>query len=237
MVWGKRETPGGHPYLNRAIRWSPSTRGVHEPCFAYLKATTSTALPDCNGLWRQSIDYRALYDRGTIHLATKQYDRALADLSAAASCRGFGAATRIAPRELRKGNHDGPGRTSIRLRSSGTRAGPLSTSCVGHGESPLGGGPCYHGGVSKSARVLPKIREPMAATQVAKPFHRPGWVYEEKVDGWRVLAYKDAAGVRLVSRNAKGPQTEGRRVLRVPSGCNRANRVRCFTSRLPSCSK
>jgi bifunctional non-homologous end joining protein LigD len=43
----------------------------------------------------------------------------------------------------------------------------------------------------------------MAATQIAKPFHRPGWVYEEKVDGWRVLAYKDAAGVRLVSRNAK----------------------------------
>jgi bifunctional non-homologous end joining protein LigD len=43
----------------------------------------------------------------------------------------------------------------------------------------------------------------MAATQVARPFHRPGWVYEEKVDGWRVLAYKDAAGVRLVSRNAR----------------------------------
>jgi bifunctional non-homologous end joining protein LigD len=43
----------------------------------------------------------------------------------------------------------------------------------------------------------------MAATQIAKPFHRPDWVYEEKVDGWRVLAYKDATGVRLVSRNAK----------------------------------
>src|SRR6185295_5484034 len=54
-----------------------------------------------------------------------------------------------------------------------------------------------------SRLVLPRIRDPMAATQIAKPFHRPGWVYEEKVDGWRVLAYKDAAGVRLVSRNAK----------------------------------
>jgi hypothetical protein len=43
----------------------------------------------------------------------------------------------------------------------------------------------------------------MAATQIAKPFHRPGWIYEEKVDGWRVLAYKEAAGVRLMSRNAK----------------------------------
>ena len=41
----------------------------------------------------------------------------------------------------------------------------------------------------------------MAAT--ARAFHSPGWVYEEKIDGWRVLAYKDAAGVRLVSRNAR----------------------------------
>src|SRR6267378_2434151 len=43
----------------------------------------------------------------------------------------------------------------------------------------------------------------MAATSIAKPFHRPGWVYEEKVDGWRVLTYKDAAGARLMSRNAR----------------------------------
>jgi hypothetical protein len=50
---------------------------------------------------------------------------------------------------------------------------------------------------------LPQIKQPMAATQVARPFHHAGWVYEEKVDGWRVLAYKDAAGVRLVSRNAR----------------------------------
>jgi bifunctional non-homologous end joining protein LigD len=28
-------------------------------------------------------------------------------------------------------------------------------------------------------------------------------VYEEKVDGWRVLAYKSAAGVRLISRNGR----------------------------------
>jgi bifunctional non-homologous end joining protein LigD len=53
---------------------------------------------------------------------------------------------------------------------------------------------------------LPRIKTPMAATQVAQPFHRPGWVYEEyeeKVDGWRVLAYKGAAGGRLVSRNGR----------------------------------
>jgi ATP-dependent DNA ligase len=27
----------------------------------------------------------------------------------------------------------------------------------------------------------------MHATQVATPFHRPGWVYEEKVDGYRII--------------------------------------------------
>jgi ATP-dependent DNA ligase len=42
--------------------------------------------------------------------------------------------------------------------------------------------------------LLPKIREPMAATQIAKPFHRPGWIYEEKYDGWWMLAYKDGNG-------------------------------------------
>ena len=46
---------------------------------------------------------------------------------------------------------------------------------------------------------LPHITQPLAATQVARPFRHPGWVYEEKVDGWQVLAYKDAAGVRLMS--------------------------------------
>jgi hypothetical protein len=25
---------------------------------------------------------------------------------------------------------------------------------------------------------------PMNPTQVPQPFHREGWVYEEKVDGW-----------------------------------------------------
>jgi bifunctional non-homologous end joining protein LigD len=33
------------------------------------------------------------------------------------------------------------------------------------------------------------------------PFHRPGWVYETKYDGWRILAVKDGAAVRLISRN------------------------------------
>jgi bifunctional non-homologous end joining protein LigD len=41
----------------------------------------------------------------------------------------------------------------------------------------------------------------MAPTRVREPFRRPGWVFEEKVDGWRILAYKDGDRVRLVSRN------------------------------------
>ena len=43
----------------------------------------------------------------------------------------------------------------------------------------------------------------MAPTQVREPFHRDGWVFEEKVDGWRMLAYKDGGRVRLVSRNGR----------------------------------
>jgi bifunctional non-homologous end joining protein LigD len=35
---------------------------------------------------------------------------------------------------------------------------------------------------------------------LTKPFHRDGWVYEEKYDGWRIVAYKDGRHVRLVSR-------------------------------------
>ena len=54
-----------------------------------------------------------------------------------------------------------------------------------------------------TASLLLVIREPMAATQVDKPFHRDGWVYEEKYDGWRMVAYKDGTAVRLVSRAGK----------------------------------
>ena len=40
----------------------------------------------------------------------------------------------------------------------------------------------------------------MAPTLGREPFHRVGWIYEEKVEGWRILAYKDRDSVRLVSR-------------------------------------
>jgi hypothetical protein len=31
----------------------------------------------------------------------------------------------------------------------------------------------------------------MAPQLVRPPFHRDGWVYEEKCDGWRIVPYKD----------------------------------------------
>lgn len=43
----------------------------------------------------------------------------------------------------------------------------------------------------------------MLATEVKRPFHRDGWVYEEKYDGYRAIAYKDGARVQLLSRNLK----------------------------------
>jgi bifunctional non-homologous end joining protein LigD len=43
----------------------------------------------------------------------------------------------------------------------------------------------------------------MHATQVATPFHRSGWVYEEKVDGYRMVAYKQRGAAQLVSRQGK----------------------------------
>jgi bifunctional non-homologous end joining protein LigD len=43
----------------------------------------------------------------------------------------------------------------------------------------------------------------MLATLVSEPFHKPGWVYEEKYDGYRILAYKEGKKVTLLSRNDK----------------------------------
>ena len=42
----------------------------------------------------------------------------------------------------------------------------------------------------------------MAPTLARPPFHRDGWIYEEKADRGRIIAYRDGASVRLLSRNA-----------------------------------
>jgi bifunctional non-homologous end joining protein LigD len=50
---------------------------------------------------------------------------------------------------------------------------------------------------------IPFRVRPMLATLVDEPFHEPGWVYEEKYDGIRILAYKEGSRVTLLSRNDK----------------------------------
>jgi bifunctional non-homologous end joining protein LigD len=52
-----------------------------------------------------------------------------------------------------------------------------------------------------SEPALPARLSPMLATPVAGAFDRPGWIYEEKYDGIRLLAYKDGARVSLLTRN------------------------------------
>lgn len=42
----------------------------------------------------------------------------------------------------------------------------------------------------------------MLATLVEEPFDRPEWIYEEKYDGVRILAYKEGERVSLLTRNA-----------------------------------
>jgi bifunctional non-homologous end joining protein LigD len=48
---------------------------------------------------------------------------------------------------------------------------------------------------------IPFRVHPMLATLVAKPFHEPNWVYEEKYDGVRIVAYKEGQQVSLITRN------------------------------------
>jgi predicted metal-dependent enzyme (double-stranded beta helix superfamily) len=51
----------------------------------------------------------------------------------------------------------------------------------------------------------------MAPTLVREPFHRDGWVYEEKVDGWWMLAYGDGTSVRLGQSQRHRPRAALRR--------------------------
>jgi bifunctional non-homologous end joining protein LigD len=69
--------------------------------------------------------------------------------------------------------------------------------------------------------------EPMAPTLVRGPFHRDGWIFEEKVDGWRILAYKCRERVRLVSRNGRDHTRRFRDIAAAISLPRRAELARC----------
>ena len=48
---------------------------------------------------------------------------------------------------------------------------------------------------------FPEWVEPMAATLTQERFTGPEWIFERKLDGIRLLAFKHGPDVRLLSRN------------------------------------
>jgi DNA ligase D-like protein (predicted ligase) len=52
-------------------------------------------------------------------------------------------------------------------------------------------------------RRFPIWCTPMLATLTDEHFSRKGWIFEDKLDGERVLAFRDGSDVRLLSRNRK----------------------------------
>ena len=52
-------------------------------------------------------------------------------------------------------------------------------------------------------RGAPGDYDCMLATLTSRRFDDPGWIYERKLDGVRLLAYRDGDNVRLVTRNQK----------------------------------
>ena len=52
-----------------------------------------------------------------------------------------------------------------------------------------------------AATGFPDWVEPMAATLTQERFTGPEWIFERKFDGIRLLAFKQGADVRLLSRN------------------------------------
>src|SRR5678815_3941774 len=48
--------------------------------------------------------------------------------------------------------------------------------------------------------AFPDVIKPMLCTLVKEPFTKPGWIYEVKWDGYRILAYKQGKKVALRSR-------------------------------------
>jgi len=70
---------------------------------------------------------------------------------------------------------------------------------------------------------IPFRVSPMLATLVDQPFSKKNWVFEEKYDGIRMLAYKDAQKTSLISRNRID------RTLRYPHIANELSKLEADT--------
>jgi bifunctional non-homologous end joining protein LigD len=51
------------------------------------------------------------------------------------------------------------------------------------------------------AAPFPGWQEPMLASPADKPFARPGWIYEPKLDGARAIVFRKGSQVQMLSRN------------------------------------
>jgi hypothetical protein len=51
-------------------------------------------------------------------------------------------------------------------------------------------------------RQASNSRASLGQNDVGGPFHRNGWTYEEKYDGWRMGTFRDSTPIRPVSRTS-----------------------------------
>jgi ATP-dependent DNA ligase len=59
----------------------------------------------------------------------------------------------------------------------------------------------------RAEKFLPGY-EPCLPRPAKAPPTGPGWLHEIKHDGFRILAWRDAKGVRLITRNGRDTQKE-----------------------------
>ena len=98
----------------------------------------------------------------------------------------------------RENPESGDPRTGGRASYGGPADAASDLKCRGAGQ------PCL--GRLIDCPFVTRVRaiQPMRPTLMREPFHREGWVYEEKYDGFRMLSYlKEAQRVRLISRNGR----------------------------------
>ena len=89
----------------------------------------------------------------------------------------------------------------LTLEDRSVRSGlTLSDLKEGRLPGPSASGPAMHAQARKADFPDPRKERPMLASLVDAPFDAPGWLWEPKLDGVRVLAYKHGGKVELRSR-------------------------------------